>query len=174
MTASSSHQKTSKQDDATPVEKASVSFPSTSGVKRKQISMVSPTPDCCEHDNTSPTPTPNPKRRFQRRNSKCPTMFYQMLSPGNLMDLQREAVGPPSSPPPGPRIVSPQAPERKVLGSELPKDLLQDGKNYPSTKNLRSAWVKRSRSPRKSSSKHATLTILTEALNLSSAHTRGE
>lgn len=33
----------------------------------------------------------NPKRRYQRRNSKCPTMFRKILSPTELVSIHQDA-----------------------------------------------------------------------------------
>lgn len=36
----------------------------------------------------------NPKRRFKRRNSKCPTLFLKVLTPSNLLEINRSTNEP--------------------------------------------------------------------------------
>jgi hypothetical protein len=81
---------------------SSTTASSSSASKRKRLlSITVPQEESPSPYSPEVLPQRNPKRRFQRRNSKCPSMFCQMLSPASLMELQRAAADvrtPPRSP----------------------------------------------------------------------------
>ena len=179
MTAHTS-QTTSKQHRLPSVERAAGCSPTIT--KRKKLSIVAPPPPPEESHEPQSQTFGNPKRRFQRRNSKCPSMFYQMLSPSHLMQLHRDAdeVRSPQGSPGKPA-------DRKEWNSNvsnaLPSNDLREQEPYKDNlKAFRPSWKEQQRLGASSSSsytyprksKSATLTILTEALKLSSAHLREE
>lgn len=173
MTAHTS-ETTPKQQRLPSLERAAGCSPVLSNIKRKKLSIVLPPLPVAAHghepQHVLAEVSTNPRRRFQRRNSKCPSMFYQMLSPANLLELQRDAAEDDESP-----MGSPQAPDRKEgeRGWSDNKPYMRG--QHDVLRAFRPApWIeaeKRLTSSR-THQKNATLSILNEALHLSSAHLR--
>lgn len=137
-----------------------------------------------------------PRRRFKRRNSKCASMFYQMISPATLLELQRIAG---ETPPPATRTT--QEPWGDEITTMTPvllpsfssmlhdkgrgrqsvvagKDEEEEGSRWSCTQ-LRSQMPVTPRGPGSlctafpvstTSTTTSTHSILAEALRLSSAH----
>lgn len=75
--------------------RASLTSLASFSAKRKRLSLTTTVPSAAQNMINGRTMfdsdlTP-PRRRFKRRNSKCASMFYQMISPTTLLELQRIA-----------------------------------------------------------------------------------
>lgn len=156
VTSSTQHQFPSDQK-VEPSEDMS-SFLSSSLVsmkKRKRLTIAEPSPHLDEEVFDI-----NPRRRFKRRNSKCASMFYQMLSTTNLLELQREMGVEDEDEAESPwgtmSLLYPECPKStiKILPPQIATPPTWHGRNPVGSLHA----------------KNSTLSILAEALRLSSAH----
>lgn len=122
-----------------------------------------------------------PRRRFKRRNSKCASMFYQVISPTTLLELQRLA-GETQEPGFEATVPSLQEKRRSLLGTRRPWGAAGASTEEDEEGNRWSCTQLRSHMPATSScpcpafpssttpSSTCTHSILAEALRLSSDH----